>query len=38
MKLAQTTGPNLGRHKPNGRKNSTFKPWERRPQTQVKEK
>ena len=39
MKLAQTTGPNLGGHKPKGRNNSTFKHWVRRPQTQqVKEK
>ena len=26
MKLTQTTGPNLGRQKPKGRKNSTLKP------------
>jgi len=26
MKLTQTTGPNLGRKKPKGRKNSTLKP------------
>jgi len=34
MKLTQTTGPNLGRQKPKGRKNSTLKAWKRRPQTQ----
>jgi len=34
MKLTQTTGPTLGVQKPKGRKNSTLKPGERRPQTQ----
>ena len=34
MKLTQTTGPNLGGQKPKGRKNSTLKPGEKRPQTQ----
>ena len=34
MKLTQTTGPALGGQKPKGRKNSTFKPGEKRPQTQ----
>ena len=33
-KLTQTTGPILGGQKPKGRKNSTLKPWKRRPQTQ----
>ena len=33
-KLTQTTGPTLGGQKPKERKNSTFKPGERRPQTQ----
>ena len=33
-KLTQAIGPNLGRKKPKGRKNSTLKPWKRRPQTQ----
>ena len=33
-KLTQTTGQTLGGHKPKGRKNSTLKPGERRPQTQ----
>ena len=34
MKLTQTTGPTSGGQKPKGRKNSTFKPGKRRPQTQ----
>ena len=34
IKLTQTTGQNLGGEKPKGRKNSTLKPWKRRPQTQ----
>ena len=34
MKFTQTTGPNLGGQKPKRRKNSTFKPGKRRPQTQ----
>ena len=34
MKLTQTTGANLGEQKPKGRKNSTLKPGEKRPQTQ----
>jgi len=33
-KLAQTTAPTLGGQKPKGRKNSTLRPGERRPQTQ----
>ena len=33
MKFTQTTGPTLGGQKPKGRKNSTFKPGKRRPQT-----
>jgi len=33
-KLTQAIGPNLGSKKPKGRKNSTLKPWKRRPQTQ----
>ena len=33
-KLTQTTGPTLVGQKPKGRKNSTLKPGERRPQTQ----
>ena len=33
MKLTQATGPTLGGHKPKGRKNSTFQPEKRRPQT-----
>ena len=32
-KLTQTTGPTLVGQKPKGRKNSTFKPGKRRPQT-----
>ena len=32
-KLTQSTGPTLGGQKPKGRKNSTFKPGKRRPQT-----
>ena len=39
MKLTQTTGPTSGGQKPKGRKNSTFKPKVKRPQTQqVKKK
>ena len=39
MKLIQTTRPTLGGQKPKGRKNSTFKPKVKRPQTQqVKKK
>ena len=34
-KLTQTTGSTLGGQKPKGRKNSTFKPGKRRPQTQL---
>ena len=34
MKLTQTIHPTLGGQKPKGRKNSTFKPGKRRPQTQ----
>ena len=34
MKLTQITGPTWGGQKPKGRKNSTLKPGERRPQTQ----
>ena len=34
MKFTQTTGANLGEQKPKGRKNSTLKPGEKRPQTQ----
>ena len=34
MKLTETTGPDLGAQKPKGRMDSTFKPGERRPQTQ----
>ena len=34
MKLTQTIGPILGGQKPKGRKNPTFKPGKRRPQTQ----
>ena len=34
MKLIEITGPTLGGQKPKGRKNSTFKPGKRRPQTQ----
>ena len=34
MKLTQTTGPNLGRQKPKGRKNSASKPGRRRTETQ----
>ena len=38
MKLTQTTGTTLHMQKAKGRKNSTMKPGERRPQTQqVKE-
>ena len=33
-KLTQTTGPILGEQKPEGKNNSTLKPWKRRPQTQ----
>ena len=32
--FTQATGPNLGGQKPKGRKNSTLKLGERRPQTQ----
>ena len=39
MNLTQTTGPTLRGQKPKGRKNSSLKPGERRPQTQkVKKK
>ena len=39
MKLIQTTGSILGGQKQKGRRNSTLKPWKRRPQTkQVKKK
>ena len=34
MKLTQITGPNLGGQKPKGRKNSTLKLREKRPQIQ----
>ena len=34
MKLTQTTAPILEGQKTKGRKNSTLKPWKRRPQTQ----
>ena len=34
MKLTQTTGLTLGEQKPEGKNNSTLKPWKRRPQTQ----
>ena len=34
MKLTQITGPTLGGQKPKDRKNTTFKPGKRRPQTQ----
>ena len=34
MKFTQTTVPNLGVQKPEGRKNSALKPGKRRPQTQ----
>ena len=33
MKLTQTIGPILRRQKPKGRKNSTLKPENKRPQT-----
>jgi len=33
-KFTQTTGPTLGGQKPKGRKNSTLKPGNRKPQTQ----
>ena len=34
MKLTQNTGPTLGGQNPKGRKSSSLKPGERRPQTQ----